>query len=81
MTFPTGDRKRLTIFQYLRNLNIKASRLMMRNFWLPCIVIAQLAPPLYASAPQPNIVLLISDDQRPDTYSCAWQRDHPDSQP
>ncbi len=69
MTYPTGDRKRLTIFQYLRNLNIKASLLMIRNFWLPCIVIAQLVPSLYAAAPQPNIILLISDDQRPDTIA------------
>ncbi|HIN54308.1 MAG TPA: choline-sulfatase [Planctomycetes bacterium] len=42
---------------------------MIRNFWLPCIVITLLVPSLYAAAPQPNIILLISDDQRPDTIA------------
>jgi arylsulfatase A-like enzyme len=42
---------------------------MIRNIWLPCIVLAQLIPPPCAAAPQPNIILLISDDQRPDTIA------------
>lgn len=42
---------------------------MIRNIWLPCIVLAQLIPPLCAAVPHPNIILLISDDQRPDTIA------------
>jgi arylsulfatase A-like enzyme len=42
---------------------------MIRNIWLPCIVLAQLIPPPSVAAPQPNIILLISDDQRPDTIA------------
>jgi arylsulfatase A-like enzyme len=42
---------------------------MIRNFRLLCIVIAQLVPTLVTAAAQPNIILLISDDQRPDTIA------------
>ncbi|MBT4014208.1 MAG: sulfatase-like hydrolase/transferase [Planctomycetaceae bacterium] len=42
---------------------------MIRNFWLPCIVVVQLVPLLQAANPQPNIILLISDDQRSDTIA------------
>ena len=42
---------------------------MIRNIWLPCIVILQLIPLLSTAAPHPNIILLISDDQRPDTIA------------
>lgn len=42
---------------------------MIRYFWVLCIVTASLVHSSYAAAPQPNIILLISDDQRSDTIA------------